>query len=775
MRLLPTLFLSSTVLVLASLCACGTPQQQPPTPPTKKAELTDTATKVELPADEKLPPGATALLGSRMWRIKNNARAQVTADGVMVFADNRIVQIDTTTGQEQDLGEASSDGLVSGNGRVLIDPVSDHRIVPSNAAAGMVQVHELALRHLGTKKQRTIPLPAEPHALTTSYNGRWIAAHFRSPHNKILLFDANDPTKTLLIADAQADIKQLKLSPDGTHIAWTTRKPGVVLFTAVESPAPKALTFHQKTVEALTFNHDSTKLYTGDHDGLVARWDLANPRYPAMTIKPPQRYDPFMRYLKTWELSPDGARLLVGAGDGAVTVLPHDPAMSGDLAIKPLGQIQPLHQSVPKGSLLHTRSLGFTSDNKRLVQVTNDGVIRVTETQNWTVVSNVPGQHITQISGVALSHDGLRAATIDDAGLAMVWDTTNAALLAQLDHPSDLEAVAFHPANNDLLLTADSRGALRLWSVSNATVKTVYLEHWSTSQEVSWSPSGDRIASVDYDGGLCIWDVGGRLLIRQPFYETYRALDWSPDGTKLALGGEYGLIDIVDPDTGKMIMRHVRQPVDDDDFIDTTTAVSWSPDGSMLLTRQDEIVVWDTQTWTERWAVLPETLFTGIPAWSADGKHVAFTDSAQHIWWLDAATGQRPRGFIAGKSAARCWPWALDPPSSSTTSTRPPPSGAAPSKPHPQTKTIQHPASPRSRPRPRPFPTQRPPASATLPQTPWGTRCRHALCSAWAHDAFTPMMTSQAWSGPPTGLRCWVSAARRATRPSCGKQKTDAP
>ncbi len=632
--LLPCLF-ALALLVLASLCACSTPK-----PSTNKPQAEHTAIQE---ANENLPQGA-ALLGSRKWRIGDSAQAQVTADGVMVFADDRLLKVDAITGHPHDLGSAPSDAWVSGDGRVLLEYEDGWRAAPGNPS-GEVRFHELNIRLVDTQsEQRTIPLPAQPHNLAISNNGRWIAAHFNTLNNKILLFDTSAPTKPRQLAAAQMGAAQLSFSPDGSQIAWLLNDNTEVVFTKTQSPSLQKFAAPHSRVSALAFDPDGTRLYIGTQDGQISRWELTALDAPTLTIKPAQHHsNPFTHNLEMLALSSDGSMLLAIGARSAVTVLNLTPDLNGHQAIHPRGKLQPLYQNTPQGTSLETMSAGFTPNGEHLIQVTNDGVIRVIETQNWTEALNVPGQHSTQISAVALSHDGLRAATIDNAGQAMVWDTTNADLLATLNHPNGLKAVAFHPKDHDQLLSADSRGEVRLWSVSNAAVKALYVAEQDSIEGISiaWSPSGNRIASVDYDGKLRVWDVGGRLLIDQPLHKVYRALDWSPDGTKLALGSDHGVIDIVDPDTGKTLMHHVRQPVDDDDFINNTTAVSWSPDGSMLLTHQGDVVVWDTKAWTKRWAMPLSEHMASAPQWSPDAQHVVFADSSQRIWWLDAATGQQ--------------------------------------------------------------------------------------------------------------------------------------
>jgi WD40 repeat protein len=81
---------------------------------------------------------------------------------------------------------------------------------------------------------------------------------------------------------------------------------------------------------------------------------------------------------------------------------------------------------------------------------------------------------------------------------------------------------------------------------------TTYHRHTSTVFAVAWSPDGTRIAS----GGNQVWDARtGHLLVKYSGHTgTVYTVVWSPDGRRIASGSDDSTVQVWDAASGKQLL-----------------------------------------------------------------------------------------------------------------------------------------------------------------------------------------------------------------------------
>jgi len=177
--------------------------------------------------------------------------------------------------------------------------------------------------------------------------------------------------------------------------------------------------------------------------------------------------------------------------------------------------------------------------------------------------------HHAPVYGLTFSPDGSVLASSDDTGQVLLWDVQSLSLAIDpwLAHMGRVRTIAFHPANLNLLATASADGSISMWNVSGPTPREIL-----------------AIAGHQQDGQ-------GRLV---------RSIDFSPDGSLLASGGDDGQVRLWDTATGGQI----GPPAGDHGDLVRDVLFNPDPDRHTIATAgNDEAVIlwsWDAETGLSR-------------------------------------------------------------------------------------------------------------------------------------------------------------------------------
>ena len=211
-----------------------------------------------------------------------------------------------------------------------------------------------------------------------------------------------------------------------------------------------------------------------------------------------------------------------------------------------------------------------------------------------------------------------------------------------------------------------------VWTVSETGERRVF--DWNEARWPSWSPDGEQILFSRQHGGkeeqeicfrgrcftipaqpywrLGIVDAGDGAFVEPPGPNIAQAPSWSPDGKWIVYAGEKGLV------VQDLAGRRVTQLTD----AARDTGPVWSPDGKRVAFTRSQHDHWEVYVLTfadgplsggdlTRLTMTParpdgQPGHSAAPAWSPDGKHLAFLTDRSGKWeiWVTAAPGHRLAG-----------------------------------------------------------------------------------------------------------------------------------
>lgn len=235
--------------------------------------------------------------------------------------------------------------------------------------------------------------------------------------------------------------------------------------------------------------------------------------------------------------------------------------------------------------------------------------------------------------------------------LALALPLAGAAGQQELGLESVNEGVSFRdivysPERPEIAFVSNRSGSSKLWVVrDDGCEPRRVVDDDGEESEAAWAPDGERLAFVRPTAeGTDIWTVGrDGSGLRRVTDDSHREHDlaWSPAGDRIAfLSARDGHQDVhvVEIATGE-VAQLTTETSPRDDYRWTP---AWSPDGRRIAYVSNRTHVWRQDLWLvdartgESRRVTTDVDVMTSPAWSPDGRHIAFTGVREHeFWWGD--------------------------------------------------------------------------------------------------------------------------------------------
>jgi WD40 repeat protein len=255
-------------------------------------------------------------------------------------------------------------------------------------------------------------------------------------------------------------------------------------------------------------------------------------------------------------------------------------------------------------------------------------------------------KHPINVSRVAFSADGTRAATAGDT-TAKLWDTDSGAVVRTfIGHTGQVTALALSQ-NGKLLITGSTDSTAKIWDIATGTTTSTLRGHTGSINDVACSFSSNLLATASDDRTARIWELstGKPRFTLQGHTGAIYGIACNSIGNRIATASADKTITIWDAYQGTALQTLTGHK----GFV---YAVTFSPDGSKVgsVSNDNTAKIWDLASGTVVQTLDHGSMVTDI-AFSSNGKHVitASKDYYTKIW--DITTGNVVR-MLGGSASA---------------------------------------------------------------------------------------------------------------------------
>ncbi|KAK3809614.1 MAG: WD40-repeat-containing domain protein [Linnemannia gamsii] len=323
---------------------------------------------------------------------------------------------------------------------------------------------------------------------------------------------------TVTLDGHTARVLCIRYSPSKNQIASTSSDSNVRLW----NPSENSVTPCSPDVGSLAYSPDGALILSGSSNGALCFWD-AQTGTPATTAgRSGTKICCHEGAVKKAMFSSDGSQIAsCGGGEGGDGTVRIWDVQTGGLV------------RVLKGDSGAVLMVVFSPVGFQLASCSDDGTIRLWDT--GTGLERALKGQLDKVHTIAYSPDGTQLAACSEDNIILWSSKTGARMIIIPRDPGDLgdalQEIAYSPDGQYIAATAASASKVNIWSCTTGVCgKPIQDPDGCRLFGVSYSPSGDLIATAASDKTLKLWDVESRecVLVLRGFSGLVTSVAWSP-------------------------------------------------------------------------------------------------------------------------------------------------------------------------------------------------------------------------------------------------------
>jgi WD40 repeat protein len=277
-------------------------------------------------------------------------------------------------------------------------------------------------------------------------------------------------------------------------------------------------------VFSLAFSPIEDRLVAGIADGSIRVWDSAalaasGKSLPSATFVAVNAH---LGGVNTVAFSPDGSLIASGGADDGIRLWQHNLEGVGPMAA---------------GHTAAVTSVAFSEDGNRVVSGGNDKGVRLWDVPSRTQIGDPLNGHEGLVESVAFV-DGDEIVSGGNEHTMRLWNgTVGKPTSAALSQPTAraLTGVAIS-RDGHRIATVGVDGVVRVWNADTGRLVNEKPESSSPLSRVVFDPSGQVVVSSGIDGKVRFWQISADAVRTIDAGGPVSAMDVNRDGTRLAIG-----------------------------------------------------------------------------------------------------------------------------------------------------------------------------------------------------------------------------------------------